>query len=191
MKYIVKVARNTITGAITVSPPIAAPDSVKPYHSGSGRAMKKKTGLVEVVQVYNRRRDALRAYRFETEAAGLSLVDSQQPKKVFDETVKHLKERYGLSLPMLAKLLKVSSHTLYSYSYGTVVPRPRLVVKIRALCNGFDAVTKSVSKLLPEKYATGNPQMSRGGRKDIWHDSPTVAKSLQRAVSKATTPVNG
>ena len=189
MKYIVKVSRNTITGDIKVSPPMPAPDRVKPYHSGSGRKLKRCTGLVEVLQVYDNKRDAFRAYKFEIEAAERAKLPWDDQKIMVINDLNHLRETYNVSAPVVSRLLNVPQATIYSYTYGLAVPRPRFAIRVKALRNGFDAVMSSVSTLLSEEYSTGNPQMSRGGRAGIWRHSPKVIKSLQH--KSTTSSVDG
>ena len=165
MKWALKTTRDIASGVVKIHEPFAVPTRTEPY------CMKYRSGLVESLQVFNRKKDAESAYTDETDAAAYTLLPDEEAQKIAQDALAYFKRAYRIPVEGVSTMLDIPPSTLRSYYEGRRM-NPRIVLRVLRLKEYIDEAAKKAAAVLPDSGSTGNPAKSRGGRSDIWRSSP-------------------
>lgn len=168
--YFFKTSREVATGEVRVQDVMVTNHNVKPYYMRRG-----KTGVVETMQVFTRKADALAACQLEKEAAELSRRDFGEVQQEAQELLARFKRDWRIPMIGVANMLSISPATLRTYYEGRAMS-PRIVLRVKKLYEFITDACQRAAAILPDSGSTGNPAKFRSGNPDIWRSAPNHRK---------------
>lgn len=168
--YFFKTTRDTATGNIHVQDVMETSGAMKPYYM-----RRPSVGLVETMQVFTRKKDALEACQLEKEAAALSRRDFSEVQQEALSLLAAFKRDWHIPVLGVAKMLNIPAATLRTYYEGRAMS-PRIILRVKKLYEFITDACKRAAAVLPDSGSTGCGNKGRGGNPDIWRSSPTKRK---------------
>lgn len=164
--YFFKTTREIASGYVHVQDVRETSSAVKPYYM-----RRSKEGLVETMQVFTRKADALAACQLEKEAAELSRRDFDEVQQEALELLASFKRDWRIPVQGVASMLNIPAATLRTYYEGRAMS-PRIMLRVKKLHEFIADACQRASAVLPDSGSTGNGAKARGGNPDIWRSAP-------------------
>lgn len=157
-------------GQITVHPVMEVPDGTEGYR------LKHKHGRAEGLWIFGTREAAEEAGDAEAFAAVFALQSDAELTAILKNCVVACRQA-GVSAPLLYRWCNVHGSTLNRYIYQGTPPEPRTVAKISMITREIENIVEKYARLLPIDGGCGKTRKARGGRPDLWKESPSVRKA--------------
>ena len=173
--YFFKTSREIETGEVRVQDVQETSRAVKPYHLRRTRR-GQSGGVVETMQVFVRKADALAAHLLEKEAAELSRRDFDEVQQEALGLLASFKTEWRIPVEGVARMIDVKPVTLRSYYSGRAM-NPRVMLRVKKLHEYLTDACRRASAVLPVSGDTGCAAKGRGkGNPDIWRFAPNHRK---------------
>lgn len=138
-----------------------------------GYRLKHKHGRAEGLWIFSTLEAAEEAGDAEAFAAAYALKSDTELTAILKECVAAARQA-GVSAPLLYRWSNVNESTLDRYIYRGTPPEPRTVAKISMLTREIENIVEKYARVLPADGGCGKTRMSRGGRPDLWKESPNA-----------------
>jgi hypothetical protein len=170
MKYAVKVTRDTRSGEVTVHPVAMVPDGTEGYR------LKYSRSHAEGLHVYDTMAEAVEAAAAEQIAADHAAKTDAELIACLRSDLAALKEA-GITLHLLCRWMGIQKQLIYHYTNGVLRPNPRSIARVHIIAEALCRTISRIPRLLPASEGCGNARQGRGGRPDLWKESPNAKKA--------------